>query len=95
MELIYEMLVNACFSSLSPKVAFHSLSQLHGFHGKEVLVKDVTAWADMQAAILRAHAVYLIRLWRKTPGRSKCHVSICVCISLRMVVSYKSAKLVV
>lgn len=49
------------------------LNDLHAFHPKEALVKDVATWAEIQAATLRAHGTYLIRLWRKTPGKSKCH----------------------
>ncbi|CAJ1453579.1 unnamed protein product [Effrenium voratum] len=33
--------------------------------------KDVQAWADFNAGCLRARGVYAIRLWRKTPNRSK------------------------
>ena len=58
------------------QAAFIYLNSLHAFHEKETLVKDVTAWAEIQSATLRTHGTYVIRLWRKTPGRSKRCVSI-------------------
>ena len=39
--------------------------------GEAALVKDVKDWSELQAGILRCHAKYLTRLWRKTPNRSK------------------------
>ena len=50
------------------------VSDLNALWSTDSLKKDVESWADHQAAVLRLHATYVVRLWRKTPYRSKYQV---------------------
>lgn len=60
-------LLHACAQAALMKV-----SDTYGFHNRDqVLVKDLNSWAELQSGILRVHCTYLVRLWRKTPYRSK------------------------
>ena len=66
------------------QAAFHWVSSYYCLHGDNAKKKSIQvctceeqklicpeAWADYNAGNLRARAAYLVRLWRKTPMRSK------------------------
>jgi hypothetical protein len=69
----FQFVLQTCTSI---KAAFLSTAELHGLFDKSTLQKDVNSWADYQGACFRAHCVYTIRLWRKTPDSSKTFSSI-------------------
>jgi len=53
------------------KAAFLWLNHEHGFFGSGAKKQELQAWAMANANTLRARLVYTVRLYRKTPGRSK------------------------
>ena len=54
------------------QAAFLHINALAHLFPDTALQKDVNSWSEFQAGVLRAHAAYLIRLWRKTRYSSKC-----------------------
>ncbi|CAE7312462.1 unnamed protein product, partial [Symbiodinium sp. CCMP2456] len=77
-EKAYDVLAPLCAQyGLRPplpskfKAAFLWLNHEHGFFSSGTKKQELQAWAMANANTLRARLVYTVRLYRKTPGRSK------------------------